>query len=902
MKKEFLKIAGVKTEQEFYDRYPSEEDFFKAHPNALKQLAGGGEAYPQTATMDNFFSYGVPVPPTYYRHGGAFPMAQSEDQFFSPFYGNVPNPYNKAMGGSSEPYRQAMSFPYGNTGRSTHFMMQDGGYSDDEQTLPKMGVNGKLLEFVGTLKNTAANKLNSNLRMYGKVKNPEQYEFEQARYGGNLKGYQSKNTPGGINDISLNGKTGPLFDPLNLPQIDTNSDKGTVNNYYYGPGQQGPQNSNQQIPAEYQNDIDYLYGRRRPRSDFDIKGKGMFGNYSSTGWLKDEYGMDRLRQMGLSRMDESNPRWWQLLKRPTKTYYFGQQGQGPMGYVPGQVDQQGMPLNQNNSSFMPDDQNNDGVPDGAPQSADYLNQKRKQKGDGFFNRLFNRDGNISPQPGNITPQPGTITNVVPDQQVKGDDMISQRSKQMWNPEFTDRRNQRVQNRVGRIDQKLDKLDVFKNWQQKQLGNENIGLSGKRGRQEKRLLGRRGRLEDKMTGYEGFVDPNMPPQKYGGQQLYQAKDTPGTVKTPGGKEVPLNEHKRGEKTTFKPSMTVEEYLRSKEMSEGLKQQIKDSNNPDTPMAPMQGVTDRQQIGNQPTGHTTIILNESKGKSSAPYSYSPAFDEQLAKDIISSNEQNFFRTKSIDEPFDPSKHSEDWRTYALDNTPGEAYKNNPALMNAYWNKMFSKNGKKEKTWNQFNDMPAPLRTVAADIMYNQKTDPREILLAAAGVPQMGAFSKYAGDYSMTGDAGRSNRRAIKDDVDKLWKDNKDMILQQYNDDPRAFTDAFSDYRDVYMQNTRTSDLTSDDPRNADKYLLYGDDRFIETDTSSKSGYPGTQYNAWHGRTDNTRNMVDDKYFGPNSGYVAPQFAGGGSYNAGDVVDMTPEELQRFIAMGGQVEFLD
>jgi hypothetical protein len=35
---------------------------------------------------------------------------------------------------------------------------------------------------------------------------------------------------------------------------------------------------------------------------------------------------------------------------------------------------------------------------------------------------------------------------------------------------------------------------------------------------------------------------------------------------------------------------------------------------------------------------------------------------------------------------------------------------------------------------------------------------------------------------------------------------------------------------------------------------------------------------------------------------KYAQGGSYNAGDVVDMTPEELQRFIAMGGQVEFLD
>jgi hypothetical protein len=30
--------------------------------------------------------------------------------------------------------------------------------------------------------------------------------------------------------------------------------------------------------------------------------------------------------------------------------------------------------------------------------------------------------------------------------------------------------------------------------------------------------------------------------------------------------------------------------------------------------------------------------------------------------------------------------------------------------------------------------------------------------------------------------------------------------------------------------------------------------------------------------------------------------GNYNAGDVVDMTPEEIQRFIQMGGQVEFLD
>ncbi|NBW99214.1 hypothetical protein EBR03_06550, partial [bacterium] len=77
--------------------------------------------------------------------------------------------------------------------------------------------------------------------------------------------------------------------------------------------------------------IDYLYGRSRPRSDFNIRGRGMAGNYRSTGWLKDEYGMDKLRDMGLTAMSESNPKWHQFFKRPTKTYYFGQQGQESMG-------------------------------------------------------------------------------------------------------------------------------------------------------------------------------------------------------------------------------------------------------------------------------------------------------------------------------------------------------------------------------------------------------------------------------------------------------------------------------------------------------------------------------------------------------------------------------------------
>jgi hypothetical protein len=45
MVKKFLKIAGVKTEAEFYKKYPSEDAFFKAHPEAkeLKQYKQGGQ-------------------------------------------------------------------------------------------------------------------------------------------------------------------------------------------------------------------------------------------------------------------------------------------------------------------------------------------------------------------------------------------------------------------------------------------------------------------------------------------------------------------------------------------------------------------------------------------------------------------------------------------------------------------------------------------------------------------------------------------------------------------------------------------------------------------------------------------------------------------------------------------
>jgi len=130
MKKEFLKIAGVKSEKAFYEKYPTEEAFFAAHPDALKKMAKGGtpEAYPQIATFDNMFSYGVPPGPQYLAGGGsAYPMAQTEAQFFVPIYTDVANPYNMAYGGSN-----LEMYPNANVPRvgPTNIFFQEGGASN----------------------------------------------------------------------------------------------------------------------------------------------------------------------------------------------------------------------------------------------------------------------------------------------------------------------------------------------------------------------------------------------------------------------------------------------------------------------------------------------------------------------------------------------------------------------------------------------------------------------------------------------------------------------------------------------------------------------------------------------------------------------------------------------------
>lgn len=87
------------------------------------------EAFPQIATADNFFQYGVPAPPSYYANGGSltevpiYPQAQTEAQFFTPTYHNSNNAY-RAGGSYIEEFPQAQRLEWGPT---NHYMLQDGG-------------------------------------------------------------------------------------------------------------------------------------------------------------------------------------------------------------------------------------------------------------------------------------------------------------------------------------------------------------------------------------------------------------------------------------------------------------------------------------------------------------------------------------------------------------------------------------------------------------------------------------------------------------------------------------------------------------------------------------------------------------------------------------------------------
>ena len=66
MKDQILKIAKVKSEKEFYKKYPSEEAFMKAHGKAFKKAAMGKTMVQEQLTQLTDFELSLTIPYTIY--------------------------------------------------------------------------------------------------------------------------------------------------------------------------------------------------------------------------------------------------------------------------------------------------------------------------------------------------------------------------------------------------------------------------------------------------------------------------------------------------------------------------------------------------------------------------------------------------------------------------------------------------------------------------------------------------------------------------------------------------------------------------------------------------------------------------------------------------------------------
>ena len=64
MKAQILKLAGVKTEKEFYKKYPTEEAFMKKHGNKLKKAFDGGYYIPGAGYSEDIKAIGKYVKKT----------------------------------------------------------------------------------------------------------------------------------------------------------------------------------------------------------------------------------------------------------------------------------------------------------------------------------------------------------------------------------------------------------------------------------------------------------------------------------------------------------------------------------------------------------------------------------------------------------------------------------------------------------------------------------------------------------------------------------------------------------------------------------------------------------------------------------------------------------------------
>ena len=230
------------------------------------------------------------------------------------------------------------------------------------------------------------------------------------------------------------------------------------------------------------------------------------------------------------------------------------------------------------------------------------------------------------------------------------------------------------------------------------------------------------------------------------------------------------------------------------------------------------------------------------SQAPAYTPPAYDANRSFGQIAKNEKNYFRTEG-------DMSNPDWRSQKIDNY-GSAMYDTPKKSEDAWNRVKNNPANdsndvgragltKDQVAKEFDKVPAPLKDIAMDHLFNAKSDPRIFTLAAAGAINMNDSLRYKNDPKL---------------LEDVWAKNIDLINQQYKDDPQAFTSAVSDYRKVIYRKSRI-----------DGKDQYGKD----IDTKSTTGMPGLQYNAWAGRTGNTQNYIDQTYFNPANGYRAPQY---------------------------------
>jgi hypothetical protein len=142
MVKKFLKIAGVKTEAEFYKKYPSEAAFFKAHPEAkeLKQYKQGG----QQKKLKQLTSFEADI-------DGIMPSAQNGEaigsytggeEYTTPNFVDIEryNDYYNSIVGDIKPLDESATAPImGNVDGLTNMLKGMGGSGGDAGSMKNIG-------------------------------------------------------------------------------------------------------------------------------------------------------------------------------------------------------------------------------------------------------------------------------------------------------------------------------------------------------------------------------------------------------------------------------------------------------------------------------------------------------------------------------------------------------------------------------------------------------------------------------------------------------------------------------------------------------------------------------------------------------------------------------------------